>query len=482
MGKCTYIDETGNRCKTWPTYNNEGETKALYCVKHKKDGMTNVVSKTCIYEGCKIRPSYNTEGKTKALYCKEHKTSEMVNVKSKPCIHEENGIRCKILPTYNIDGETGGLYCGKHKLDGMVDVINKTCVHEGCKTRPTFNNEGEKKAMYCVEHKLDGMINVSDRRCIYEGCSKQPCYNIEGETKALYCYIHKLEGMVDVKNKTCVILGCKTRPTFNKEGETKGLYCSYHKLDGMTNVVSKTCIYEENGIRCKTRPNYNIDGETGGLYCNKHKLDGMVDIKHNTCKSEWCDTRATDKYDGYCMYCYTNLFPDKPVSRNYKTKERSVVEFVTTKFPDFTWVADKHVNGGCSKRRPDLLLDLGDQIIIVEIDENQHTDYDCSCENKRIMELSQDVGHRPIVFIRFNPDDYTHENGNKISSCWAQDGNGICVIKKSKKIEWETRLQQLNDQIQYWSNTSHRTNKTVEVVQLFYDMNLDEDEDEDEDE
>ena len=51
---------------------------------------------------------------------------------------------------------------------------------------------------------------------------------------------------------------------------------------------------------------------------------------------------------------------------------------------------------------------------IVEIDENQHIEYDCSCENKRIMELSQDVGHRPIIFIRFNPDDYLNYE-NKIT-------------------------------------------------------------------
>ena len=63
----------------------------------------------------------------------------------------------------------------------------------------------------------------------------------------------------------------------------------------------------------------------------------------------------------------------------------------------------------CSKRRPDLFLDLGYQILIIEIDENQHLDYDCSCENKRIMELSQDVGHKPIVFIRFNPDEYCND-------------------------------------------------------------------------
>jgi len=48
------------------------------------------------------------------------------------------------------------------------------------------------------------------------------------------------------------------------------------------------------------------------------------------------------------------------------------------------------------------MCDLGTHILIVEIDENAHAVYDCSCENKRLMELSQDVGHRPIVFIRFN--------------------------------------------------------------------------------
>ena len=70
--------------------------------------------------------------------------------------------------------------------------------------------------------------------------------------------------------------------------------------------------------------------------------------------------------------------------------------------------------------------------IIVEIDENQHIDYDCSCENKRMMELSQDVGHRPIIFIRFNPDDYMKGN-KKISSCWVNNKQGKCNIKKGKE-------------------------------------------------
>ena len=270
--------------------------------------------------------------------------------------------------------------------------------------------------------------------------------------------------MVNVKSKTCIHEGCKTIPNYNVEGETKALYCSVHKLEGMVDVKSKTCIHEG----CKTQPNYNVEGETKTLYCSVHKLEGMVDVKHKTCKSEWCLTRVQEKYDGYCLFCYMHLFPDKPVSRNYKTKEYAVVEYIKKRFPSLNWIADKIINGGCSKRRPDLLLDLGYQIVIIEVDENQHIDYDCSCQNKRIMELSQDLGHRPIVFIRFNPDDY-EKDGKIISSCWGQDKKGITVVKKSKKEEWNQRLNVLENHINYWINPENTTNKTIETIQLFYD-------------
>ena len=82
------------------------------------------------------------------------------------------------------------------------------------------------------------------------------------------------------------------------------------------------------------------------------------------------------------------------------------------------------------------------------------------------MELSQDVGHLPIVFIRFNPDDYRNEEIN-ITSCWGTDKKGICVVKKSKKEEWSYRLNRLSETIHYW--LSNRTNKTVEIIELFYD-------------
>ena len=343
--------------------------------------------------------------------------------------------------------------------------MGKTCIHENCKTRSSYNSPGEKKPLYCATHKLEGMVDVKHKTCIYENCKLQPSYNSPGEKMRLYCATHKLEGMVNVKHKTCIYENCKLRPSYNSPGEKKDLYCKTHKLEGMVDVFNKTCIYEN----CKTRPSCNSPGEKKGLYCNTHKLQGMLNVVNKTCKSEWCNTFIKgQKYEGYCLYCYMHIYPDKPVARNYKTKENATVEYIKSKFPNVDWIADKRISDGCSKRRPDLLLDLGYQVLLIEIDENQHINYDSSCENKRIMLLSQDLGHRPIVFIRFNPDGY-FKNGEKISSCWGLNGNGICTVKKSKQSEWNARLSELEESVKYWTNPDHVTNMAIETIHLFYD-------------
>jgi hypothetical protein len=184
------------------------------------------------------------------------------------------------------------------------------------------------------------------------------------------------------------------------------------------------------------------------------------------CKTSFCETGGHKKYNGYCLPCCVQICPEIEVSRNYKTKEKDVVDRIKHYFPNFTWVADKRVQDGCSLRRPDLLLDMGSHIIIVEVDENQHSDYDCSCEHKRLMQISQDLGHRPIVFIRFNPDAYTNQEGVLVKSCWKLNQLGVMTIGKTKEKEWEERIENLKTQIQYWIDNP--TEKTVEIIQLFY--------------
>ena len=40
-------------------------------------------------------------------------------------------------------------------------------------------------------------------------------------------------------------------------------------------------------------------------------------------------------------------------------------------------------------------------------------------------------------------------------------------IMKTKMSEWDERIEILNQQIQYWID--NKTDKTIEIVELFYD-------------
>jgi hypothetical protein len=313
---------------------------------------------------------------------------------------------------------------------------------------------------------LDGMINITKQFCITENCEKAPRFNYIDKTERLFCGEHFLKGMVDISHQCCEVESCRTRPIFNFCSEVKGRFCKEHKLDEMKDVINSRCEYDG----CMLSPTFNYKSEKKRRFCGSHHLPNMINISKIICKTHLCEITAHKKYEGHCLRCFIHLYPDKPNARNYKTKERTVVDEILKSFPHFTWIADKKIQDGCSRRRPDLFLDLGTHILIIEIDENQHTDYDCSCENKRLMEISLDVGHRPVVFIRFNPDDYIDQTNIKIKSCFAVDKSGICKVSKTKQVEWDARINTLKQQITYWSENP--TDKMLEVVQLFYDEDV----------
>jgi hypothetical protein len=343
----------------------------------------------------------------------------------------------------------------------MINVMNKNCKFKDCFKEASYNYENKKNKIYCNEHKLKDMIDIKNKKCLFNGCNIRPVFNYKNFKSGIYCNTHKLDKMINVKDKICIFKDCTTIPIYNFKNELQAIYCAIHKLDEMINIKNKKCIIEN----CNTIPNYNFVNVKGARYCTTHKLDGMINVKNKKCKTPLCGKLIKLKYEGYCFRCFIYTFPDNPVSRNYKTKEQSVVDYVKIVFPNLTWITDKIIQDGCSNKRPDLLLDLGYQVIIIEIDENQHDNY--SCENKRLMQLSQDLNHRSIIFIRFNPDDYIDENNKKIKSCWSTMKTGIIKIENTE--EYNNRLMELKNQINYWIN--NQTNKTIELVKLFYDKN-----------
>ena len=208
----------------------------------------------------------------------------------------------------------------------------------------------------------------------------------------------------------------------------------------------------------------------GGSICEhgRHKSTCKGCGGSALCKNQFCETISSKKYDGYCMPCFINnpLNADKPAHRNYKTKEKEVALAIMKRYPNATWILDKRIQDGCSARRPDVLLDLGYHVLMIEVDENRHDNYDCSCENKRLMLLSQDLGHRHMVVIRFNPDAYKTTQGEKVPSCWKLNKRGVVHIPKDQQNAWNDRLQQLLDTIQYW--IENESEKQIEMVELFY--------------
>lgn len=171
-------------------------------------------------------------------------------------------------------------------------------------------------------------------------------------------------------------------------------------------------------------------------------------------------------YEGYCSSCFVNNSANfgKCIFHNFKTKEKDVVDRVKTIFPDVNWRVDQRILGGHSRRRPDLLLDMGMHVCIVEIDENKHVAYDE--EHTRIQDIWDDIGRRHVVFIRFNPDSYIDENNVKHTSCWKHDERGIVCVPLNKETEWQHRINTLVESIRYWMITIPEI--PIKTIHLFY--------------
>jgi EsV-1-7 cysteine-rich motif len=339
----------------------------------------------------------------------------------------------------------------------MPKVYHQICIQEGCNTRAVFNFEGETRGKYCSNHVLDGMIDIGHKRCLQEGCHKRPSYNYQDRKQGMYCNEHKENGMIDVVNKRCFQEGCQKRPSYNYQDQKQGMYCNEHKENGMIDVVNRRCIQEG----CKTFSTFNYEGNQSPLYCYDHKSDDMINVVDKMCNL--CPTYANKKYRGYCARCFIHTFPDESISKNYKVKERHVHDALEAHFKDL-FIYNKRIHGGCSRRIPDWFFEKLTHTVFVECDENQHEDY--SCENKRMMELFVDVGSRPVVFIRFNPDKYTDKNNKKIPSSFKYHKTlQVPLIRDAN--EWTNRMNTLIKTIEY--NLENIPEKEVTIINLFYD-------------
>jgi hypothetical protein len=155
------------------------------------------------------------------------------------------------------------------------------------------------------------------------------------------------------------------------------------------------------------------------MYCNSHKLENMINIKDKKCKANHClGTLANIKYNGYCAPCFQHEFPTDPLSFQIrsKTKEIAVRDYINTYFEGFQHDIPLYT-GNCKcnhRRRIDHRKLIGNTLLCIETDENQHKSYDKQDEEIRYDDLFM-LHSGKFIYIRFNPDKYNTINGKSVN-------------------------------------------------------------------
>lgn len=425
-----------SNCTTRACFNYLGQTKLLYCDKHKKEGMKNITKKKC--EKCdKVSPTYGKGEDRIPLYCsncvKNHDIEGVICVTGN-C----KGENCN---KYAIYGYQVGkvIYCKDHIKEDMFDVKNPKC--EEC-TKEKINKQatfGYNSATHCVKHKSDDMIDLKHGSVLCEDCTKRATYGIK-EKCPTHCAKHKTEDMTDVVSRMC--FGCgKIQPNFGflKEDGTKdNLYCKKCKENDMKNIKCSKCL----GENCDKQPTYNYKRENKPVYCACCKLDGMQDVINPRCGG--CELFLVRKKCNLCSYCNPNA--------RKKTREEDVVKFLSEIGYDFDH--DKIVNLSYARYRPAIKIDAGSHFIIVEVDEDQHSQYDEECEVARMYNIARSIKENlPCVFLRYNPDVFRV--------------NGL-----TKRVGKEKRLEILEKTIDFhFDSENNAPTEDISVYRLFYNNN-----------
>lgn len=152
-----------------------------------------------------------------------------------------------------------------------------------------------------------------------------------------------------------------------------------------------------------------------------------------------CGLFQVKKAGEYCSICNPNK------DSFQKRKEMEVVNFLRAHEYEFTH--NLSVGDVCSSFRPDILIDCGTHHVVVEIDEDQHSQYEDTCEVVRMMAIYQTIGMR-TVFIRYNPDKY-RINGHE------------------KQVSSEVRLDYLKTKLD--KAIKEIPKKELTVYKMFYD-------------
>ena len=500
-------DKRCKKCKcgkSRPTYGLPDDKQATCCAKCKTPDMVDLKHHKCKCK--KARPSFGIPGE-KATCCKDCKSSEMVDVVTKnfckcmkhpvfgfpddekaTCckncaepgmVNIQDVIKCKCgksRPSFGMPSDEKPTCCKGCKSPEMVNIVSKLCK---CGKRPSFGNPGDSSPTCCKDCKLPNMVDLVHKKC---ACGKNPSFGNPGDLRPTCCNDCKSHSMVQLVSIKC---GCGGIAYYGVSKDLPPTHCGDCKSVDMVNVVRKLC-------KCgKSQPNFGMPGDLRPTCCCGCILPGMINLVQKNCTSDWCDSRGRYKNeeDGnyYCIDCLLSIKPDDSRLRTCVRKEFYVLAELERRLPwlqesavKVVWdsgiaaatndlISDenfvlKYTPGSCVGFRPDLLCDFGSYVLVIEIDENQHLRNCVSSEKQKMNSIWEQLGNKPICFIRFNPDEYIDDDGVKHASTFKTHrvNSGEKRVRATHAGEFEERMSHLVEVV------SHVVENQIEGIQFLY--------------
>jgi hypothetical protein len=424
-------------CTKEPTYAVKGFTKRISCNKHRKEyekinscSLYRANVKICEFPTCYYEATYRKMGTVEKTRCYKH---------AKGCSDYERArgnrrkcILCKIkCASFGFKNYTKRILCAGCRKQ-LIDTFNKSDNDEKSEILNLVKAyitgkevEIKNKCEICNVDFISSKKQSSCPKCIKdttrisdENIPKkvEKSHNVKYETENI-----ELPDFHNKSHRQCEgDPKCTTVPKFNYKDEKHGLRCGKHKLKEMIDVTTVRCRHKG----CGTFASYGKNGKTA-LYCAKHGLPlGMKLVDRHLCK-QCKNRRAGSKYKYLCYGCYQIIhhseFVEKMIPGKMKMwpKETYVFKAVNDVFHKngYTFILNSRFKGAKSKKIPDMHIILKTHMIVIEVDEYQHTKPVYFCrqkhepEDERISQLMSDINGLPLVVIRFNPDDYTDDKG-----------------------------------------------------------------------
>ena len=343
------------------------------------------------------------------------------------------------------------------------------CIHKRIKQHCTECHgasicEHDKRRSRCVECK-GGSICLHDKlksRCLECNGSELCEHNIRRE-RCIDCHGSEIcqhnmrkSRCIECNGREICIHQNNKYSCINCHGEN---ICEHNKLQYQ-------CVECKGRLICEHGRRKAVCITCDGSYICLHKKQRNMCITctpSNACQNCLSVSIIGSRWKPHCFRCHCVLNPDANIPRKFMLKEHYVRDALQAHFGEgITMICNKQVEGGCSKRRPDIFIDCGSHCLMIEVDEHRHVNY--SCEEKRMVELYEDIGFRKIVFIRFNPDAYETEEAYYDSPFHYTD-SGVVHLDEE---ELNRRVAQLIDCINLNKDEEPAEQLTVEY--LFYGL------------